>query len=239
MTSGKKLLFATTSVLTVYAGSFATLWIGTRSPTAPKPSISENDLEVLRAAEVVLTHYVGIMQRNADSSSELVKDLDERVQRISQDSGRDDWFGNAANELLSDAELVRNDQRELETAQRLVLQQVKLCLLLSTGLREAMQQRVLVKTGQDIEQWTPKIEKLIEQADRNITTTKIGLAIDPSSFTAPARYEWNSLVLLNIEQQGSISSIKDIHADVTKAAETLKQLAKNRPPAYHTFKFPF
>lgn len=239
MNKGLKILCSALAVVISYAGTFLVVWIESRSPRPPNSSLSANDKAVLEDIEVILTHYLDSTEDHADRSSKKLKNLDTTVQRISQQAEWEDWYGNVGKQILSDAQLVRNGQRRLESVQKMLVAEVKLIKLVTKGLREAVNRRDLIKTTQDIDLWAPKIEEMLNETDIEITKTKLGLAIDPTSLPIPAREEWNSLALTNLEQQGDLSSAKNIHTDVTMAANSLKKLVDRTHITYQMLRFPF
>lgn len=232
----RKWVFWALSVLATYAVSFGMLWRQTRSFSPPKRELTAQEHQTLADAESFVSLEVQSAEKDAARISARVGELRSRLTDISENSG---FYGDEAGPLLSDAQLTLNNQVLLERTQGMLLGELKLCNLAIKGLQGNVGRREVLETLEQIETWSPKIGDSIDETDRAITKTKLGLGGEPADAPELARFQWQQLKLTNLEQNTNISEQRQTNTDLGKATGPLKRLAERAPVTYHTLRFPF
>jgi hypothetical protein len=234
VTRGTRIFVGTLAVAATYAAAFGLLWVRTRSPAPPTSALSAKDLEILGLVDDLVTLRVGSARTTAQSLSAQTSAIRATVRAVSAASA---VYGDAAQKLLSSAQLALDNQLNLEEIQSLLVGELKLCDLARRGLRQGIGPRELMGTLRDIEQWAPKIESLTEEADLGIAKTRFGLGAAPQSL--PEKDQWESLGLINVQQQSTLSSQKQLLSEIRKTAEVLKKLVERVHMPYQVLRFPF
>ena len=234
MTRGTRIFVGTLAVAATYAASFGLLWVRTRSPASPTPAFSAKDLEILGFVDDLVTQRVGSARTTAQRLSAKTSEIRATVRTLSERSA---VYGDAGGKLRSDAQLALNSQIDLEEIQSLLVEELKLCDLARRGLRQGIGPRELMGTLREIEHWTPKMQGLIEEADLGIAKMRFGLGVAPQSL--PEKYQWESLGLINVEQQSTLASQKELLSEISKTAEVLKELVERVHMPYQMLRFPF
>jgi hypothetical protein len=234
VTRGTRIFVGTLAVAATYAAAFGLLWVRTRSPASPTSALSEKDLEILGFVDDLVTLRVSSARTTAQQLLAQTSAIRGTVRMLSEPSA---VYGDAAERLLASAQLALNNQKDLEEIQSLLVGELKLCDVARRGLRQGIGPRELMGTLRGIEQWAPKIESLIEEADLGIAKTKFGLGVAPQS--VPEKYQWESLGLINVEQQSTLASQKQLLSEITKTTELLKRLVERVQMPYQLLRFPF
>jgi hypothetical protein len=234
MTVPRRIVTGALAVLLPYAASFGILWVRTRSIAPPRATLSTKEVDILDWAQDILTRNLDTAEKEMTRTSSAVTNLGRDVKDLSEP-----WYGNAGDEILSSAQLTLNNQRRLVDVQKMVIGELKLCDQTIKGLRQPISRRILMDTIREIDEWAPKIQETIDETGRGIVKTKLGLRIDPKTLPEPLGYEWNRLMLANMEQEATLTDLKSLHSDATKAAEPLKRLVERTPIIYQTLRFPF
>jgi hypothetical protein len=234
VTRGARIFVGTLAVAATYAAAFGLLWVRTRSPASPTPALSAKDLDILGFVDDLVTVRVDSARTAAQSLSAQTSAIRATVQTV---SGAPAVYGDAAQKLLSSAQLALNNQVNLEDIQSLLVSELKLCDLARRGLRQGIGPREIMGMLRQIEQWSPKIESLIEEADLGIAKARFGLGAAPQSL--PEKYQWQSLGIINVEQQSRLASQKQLLSEITKTTEVLKKLVERVHMPYQVLRFPF
>ncbi|PYQ31963.1 MAG: hypothetical protein DMF56_02370 [Acidobacteria bacterium] len=234
--AGKRILVGLLAVGIPYGGSFFYLWNQSRNVVPPKPRLSEDALRTLETVEFVLNDHITSAEANL---SGMEKDEARTQERITWISQRESPYGPSGAPLLSWAELIYRDGRRLESSQKMVVQEIKLCRLVTKGLREGIDRSELLKTIRALEEWAPRVQQTIEDTELSTKKTAIGIGTNPVLLAEPAYTEWNILSSLHYDQESRISSLGKIHSDLVSFVDALKKLVDRSPPVYETLRFPF
>jgi hypothetical protein len=236
MNVGKRMLIGLLAVGIPYGGFFFYLRNQSRNVHPPKLRLSEEALQALETIQLVLDDDIASTESALNG---LATDEVRTQERIVSITRSEDLYGPAGAPLLSWAELIYSDGQRLESGEEMVVQEARLCRIVTKGLKEWIDRSDLLETIRTLEDWAPKIQQTIDDTELTMKKTAIGIGTNPVRLAEPAYTEWNILSTIRYDQESKVSSLRKMHVDLVSFVAALKKLADRSPAVYDALTFPF
>ena len=232
----RKLFVGILAAAIPYAGFYVYFRVQSQNIRPPAARFSQDQLETIGTLNEILDAHAASAEDDLTRISNSRVRIEEQVAWIAKNSS---ILGTVADPLLSWAELIENDVKDLESNQRLIIAEIKICRLVVEGLREAVSRSALLRTLEPFSERNPKTRGMLQQTELRIKQSSIGIGISPNRLPEGAYYEWNILSIISIDHQSRIAAQQKMHSDLVDFSAALKRLVDAAPPEYSVLRFPF
>jgi len=232
----RKLFVGILAAAIPYASFYVYFRMQSENVRPPAVRFSEDQLQTLETLNEILDAHAASAEGDLTRISSGRARIEEQVAWIAKNPS---ILGAVADPLLSWAELIENDAKDLESIQRVIIAEIRICRLAVNGLRVAVSRSTLLRTLEPFSASGPKTQDMLQQTELRIKQSSIGIGISPNRLPEGAYYEWNILSVISIDHQSRIAGQKKLHSDLVDFSATLRRLVDATPPEYSVLRFPF